>query len=342
MGWNNDLISYEMRPADQHFINLDEWYRSFIKRELWKRGTIANLLVSEWLHSVLGRRRWMVSNEIANVLAQIPVDPDTSGIRWPYDAFALCFEDGTEVCGFRPKWIRCCHAASDLSHELLQERLNFVHPNGQSEREMISVMGMFEDDETLVGHRFPAGNFHPTETEDRLTGKKSADVDLVIDDGTDRVEMAKKTNLLIKIAMSAMLLHAARPEFFVAARLPGRERRRFAANCGQPAHERNTSIVKFPMTKRVVVGRPDPDSVGIGPQKRPHYRGWVLRTLRHERFKARTLAMGLTHPRVILIEPTTIHGDELDALQDAANVAMDGARRIQMNGIPCREPHLVE
>jgi hypothetical protein len=207
---------------------------------------------------------------------------------------------------------------SELVRNLLATRLKFAVPDQQKRMALFECAtgldehGNPDDDESDPLIQFRQFNIDKIDPYAVVTTPSKWGGALGGEALHDRI-----VRIMIKVCASAMMLYAARPEFIVPIRLPSRERKAFF---GCPAHQHNTSVVKFPLSKRIANA---PTKAGDGSQKRPHFRGWVLRTLRHERYKAKALALGLTHPRVILIEPTTIHPEWLNEIEDVTNTAMN-------------------
>ncbi len=122
--FHQDKTYYERRDAQEHFKTCDQFYNQLISitNKNGKIGLLSEML-AEWAHSTIGRRRWLITKEMANILYEIPIDPDMTGIAWPYDAWSLCFEEGTIINGIPFKWMRIFSAKSQLIKEIISSSL---------------------------------------------------------------------------------------------------------------------------------------------------------------------------------------------------------------------------
>lgn len=293
MKWHNDLTFYDQNGRS---VSVEFYHRRFF--EMIQSGSIkdtGHTPLSSYLYIKTGRPRWLVSTEMARILADIPIDPDLSHVQWARDAMTLVFERGTVIDGIPLRWIRIYCPRSKLSREIIKYALNIEITDEAANALFLECDCGYGDDrqcredrptgeEDIIQYRLiPLGNING----DKDIGLRTEEKPL-----HDRI-----MNLATKIAASAMLLHAARPEFFVQANLPRSERYHFV---GGAASREHISMVTFPLVKKVAIGQTDSAN---GMSKRHHYRGWVLRTLRHERFQRNPDGTC----RVILVEPCEIH-----------------------------------
>ena len=108
---------------------------------------------------------------------------------------------------------------------------------------------------------------------------------------------------IIKITVASIFYFNARPDLYVAHALSRDQRYRFP---GDAKDRMNMRRVMLPMEKKV---HPAATAThGSGTAKRPHYRGFVLRTLRDERYQRNQDGSFKT----VLVEPTVIHPEMMN------------------------------
>jgi hypothetical protein len=106
----------------------------------------------------------------------------------------------------------------------------------------------------------------------------------------------------VKLAISSALYYQCRPELVSNYSLPRNCRYNFKG------HRENTRIINLPlMPKFKLVSKSDSNSVGSSP-KRPHYRGWVIRVYRNERYDRNPDGS----PKMKLIAPCAIHPEQME------------------------------
>lgn len=304
-----DIALYDKRDQRDHFKTRNEYYRELISlaNEKKKEAFLSELL-AEWSYLTLGRRRWLITKEMANILYEIPIDPDMNGISFPYDSWTLCFEKGTKINNIPFKWIRVFSAKSELIKNLLNKNLNVIT---KAENTVVfqcdaglNEKGIPEEDiedPLILYRRIDIKHFNPYSSKGR-----ECDYESLNENQSNKLPVDIHNNIMnitAKICASAMLLYSARPDMFIPAKLTGKERKNWQESGGTG----NISRIVFPTIKKV--------SQSIGNyhyndlQRKTvanHYRGWVLRTLRHERYKRNAD----NSFRVILVEPCEINAKE--------------------------------
>lgn len=249
-------------------------------------GTVELLEDYIWVRT--GRPRWFIDNDMVDLLLRTPIDDDLTGVRWPFDVFRLVFERGARLHGLPLRSITVANIRSQLARDIATElgvqevavvnaaRLVFYLDCGENGR----IGGHFDDTPYDSTARWLERRIleHPTSRSESTLNDQEYPV------------MADA----IRIATAAVLYWNARPEFVRDYAVPRSSRQGFKdRDC--------IRRVYLPLEKTYGTG--GRQQSGGGAAKAPHFRGFVLRTLRNERF-ARNADGSL---RVILVEPCAIH-----------------------------------
>jgi hypothetical protein len=250
--------------------------------------------LAEWTYISLGRPRWFVDLDMARLLDDTSIDPDLSQIVWPYDVVTLVFEKGFEVNGYPLRWVRIGTFRSKLCADLFEKKMRFKMDFGdffltQCDLGEVGKTGKFSQDTSISDS---ASCYSWRSYSDYRKGDS-------IDSGLNAPEQ-KALDMATKIAATAMLYYSARPELIVDFTLPRSQRFK------QIGDREQIKRVLLPTEKKVYARHVQMESSGGKVQ--PHFRGWVLRSLRHPRFKRNSDGS----VRTVLIPPCAIHAELMD------------------------------
>lgn len=253
--------------------------------------------VAEALWIALGRPRWFVDATMFEILADTKIDPDLTQIPMPYDCFDIVFEKGCVLSGYEVRWIRVMRASSVLADNILT-KYNFVTNPG-------TIFFQVDVGEVDPDNGFPLC-WWTNGREDGVFEESSTENDKAFDrehEKNPRHSMSnqelKAFGLFRKLARTAVLYWRARPELIVSTKLERQDRAhiRGARDC--------MSRVKLPTEKRIIAKS---DSGPISSTVKPHFRGFVLRTLRDARYSRNSDGS----PKTILIAPCAIHPELME------------------------------
>jgi hypothetical protein len=275
----------------------------------------------EYVYIKMGRRRWYVSKELLAAVGEIKTDVDNWGdVVLPYDSMAICFERGTEVLGVPLRWVRFGMLQSKTAQALIAKDIRGVRMLQNCLRLDIDVGEEAEThefspdtpmDKTVLWHQHANWNTDPelhknvmvlmekdgTRREVPYAGTGEHNGALGVFKTYDfKPDEEKTVSEIVRLVKSLVLFHAARPEWFVTYTLPRTDR--YSAY----GDRENSALVTFPVWKKIVTGT----HAANGEPTRtnaPHYRGWVLRTLRAARYTRNSDGSC----KVVLVAPTAIH-----------------------------------
>lgn len=246
-----------------------------------------------------GSPRWFVSKEIFDVVKTIDLQgydqfEDALNVL-PYDAFSIVFEKGciTEECviGNLPP----DNLVPGTSVKVELQSVFLAQLKSKQSRDILACSD-FELPKRRVflqrinGMVLAKGNFLNVLDEKLFNASVSGHIRKSESYGLEDLCVAR-------IVVALLLLWRARPTFFVPAEQNREERRAYRGNSNLRRQ------IVFPELRRVYApGRSCERNVSA------HYRGWVLRTLRHPRFKRDENG----NPRVIFVPPCAIHAEKLN------------------------------
>lgn len=254
--------------------------------------------IIDYLYERYGRPKWFVDSTVFELLDNLVIDDeDLTGVFIPHDVFSLVFEYGTEMGGVPIRNIRVCRKAAKQTDKFLDELGIGFSGSG-------SVLNIILDSGNMAMtpdgcQTRPDGGLLSWDTPSGKTSKWNWARAL------ENANMAQSTTLserekdimrrVSRLVVSALLYRSARPDLLEEFSLPRACRYQYRGD--RSTYRRmlapRSSIVKregvYEFASRTVRG---------------HYRGWVLRTLRHERYKRNADGSFKT----VLIEPVAIKG----------------------------------
>ena len=295
--WHTDFSLWDSRPKTPIPTNLDAIFRALDGQQANAQQFFQ--ILADFIFIKIGRPRWFLDADITQILLHSQIESQSlQGISFPYDSFNLVFENGITLSGgYEIKFISICNPRSALAIEL----------GGDAMR--------------AFGKKFNNHSFEDSFYIGAVVTRAGADtvtlsvlpLSMPIKEGVEIINKPEnvvlKANLtpelsndinddVVKIAVAAILYFNARPDLYVAQQLSRDQRYRFPGNADD---RKNMRRVLLPMEKTVRPVSSGP--TGTGASKRPHYRGFVLRTLRDERFQRNPDGSFKT----VLVEPTVIH-----------------------------------
>lgn len=257
-------------------------------------------LANDYLWNRLGCPRWFIDRDLADILSRTEIDDDLTGVRWPYDSFHLVFERDTFFStGIPIRSMSISYPRSDLAQKILKDDLNVNlqtirrADGGVNLNELLALMvDVGQDTAGNISQETKYDNIVRWEWKRRIETSAVDRGDLNAIEGQTMKEA-------MKIAVAAVLYWCARPDLVKEYSIPRESRYQFK-------HREHCRRLTLPTEK--IVRHNTPDTVHEGSAKSPHYRGFVLRTLRHERYKRNddgTL-------RVVLVPPCAIHPELME------------------------------
>lgn len=295
--WHIDFTNYDREPMARN-TTLVDFYRMFLtymsSKHSDKHVETGLMVLSEYLFIRIGRPRWFISKEMFEILLTLKTDTtDFTNIAFPYDVFSFVFERGITLGGMPLRWFRVCCPRSRLSLQIMKEVVDVQVPNITSAVSIHPDLGMNRwtrkvDENTRPANTNVKAFFCPLLELSKASGPEMEGF---------KYPLAE----IVKILASAVLLYAARPEFYQEYKVERSQRYEFKGE--------RTSCRRlcFPTMKKV---RAAQESKSTGAFKSPHFRGWVLRTLRAERY---TRNLDGTF-KVALVPPTAIHPELMEAI----------------------------
>lgn len=287
--WHTDNIAADVAGVDARKGAIA------LLRQAAQLGTDEIRTISEAFYHHINRPRWLVDEPTAALLRRLKIDPDMRGLPWPHDVFTLVFERGISAVNGRREmgagttelaWIRVAPMRSEMARRFERQLL------ADARIEMINV----RPDEVLVVAGIGPGG------DTRITFPMSladahADIERKAGTLTDAAVDGIRA-VCRKLVASAVLYWAARPTYISTISLGRSQRYKF----GSAKQRESLRRIRLPDTLTLHVHGGGGEAQGG--KKRPHYRGWVIRTLRDPRYKRN--ADGTL--RCILVAPVAIHG----------------------------------
>lgn len=284
-------------PFKTRSIGPREFYLKLLK-ELLESGADpqdADELLAEYLFIKTNRKTWLIDDEMVSLLRETPIDENLEGVFFPYDVIGFSFQNNCYVGEFPFRnalmFMPRCQLTYDIFSKDIASGSDVMR--GRYKDKMFFIANAGDDGEGNYSH---GARLCVKWRNLRLLSKRNLISDM---DGMSRPEIDAFREML-KICVSAMLYYAARPELIQDIGVTIQARKSdFRSPRGQ------YSILKMPEYK--VATSENASSQGSGRVVRPHYRGWVLRTLRHERYKRNPDGS----IKVVLVPPCAIHGDRM-------------------------------
>jgi len=260
---------------------------------LFKDTDIASSLrdvVTDYLYEMYGRPKWFVDKTTFNLLNTISLDSDDlSGIIFPHDVFSLVFEHGVELEGFPLRNIRVYRRAASMTTKFLNQlEVEFT----KSEVELVNLM--IDTGEVVMSNN-TSWDTPPYLTRKWNWSRPLKDPEYTLNFATTLSAQEKNVVARVsKIVASALMYKAARPDLVPEYVLPRSQRYSFKGD------KRTYRRILAPQAPPGREYAPNP----TGREVRGHYRGWVLRTLRHEKYKRNADGSFKT----VLVEPVAVKG----------------------------------
>jgi hypothetical protein len=263
-----------------------------------QRGGIIDNLVSEHVWTVLG----------LDLLDDMSVEARIKDALMPHDAMAFVFPHGTRVAGLPCRNAFAFHAGSKATIEIVRNfYADFFHAglNEHDDDDKVLVMRMDlgeQENGSYLQDGFSAGCCPCVLPRDK-TAKDSMDSinsDIEYSENENQailymISIMVKALLYVQAVKAEGLDPTPRPQGRKA-RTKGRKRR---AEKEPPPWEFTVKPTKDILR---AVAREGTATNGKRKGPRPHMRGWVLRVLRHERFKRNEDGS----PKTVLVEPAMI------------------------------------
>ena len=250
---------------------------------------ISNLML-DYVYVKLGRPRWYIDARMFELLSEAEIDADIENIFFPFDAMTLVFERGCVLKSGEPlRWIRFGRVRSDMCLGMLETAFGDILSPGEN----IKYFSQFP-----LSGSVETGFSRNTRQSDLDTKIEDAAATMFLIKNTAEIEFTSRVNEAEKIIKTAMLYYAARPELNVAYS-PDRSDR--YAIIGDRCNIRRVLLPNIKYIGQKVSNNSHKSTA-------PHYRGFVLRTLRNERFKRNSDGSF----RTILIPPCAIHPELME------------------------------
>ena len=246
--------------------------------------------LSDFLYEMYGRPKWFVDKELFELLGSISVtSDDLTGIVFPHDVFTLVFETGCECDGIPIRSIRVCNKSATMTdkfmrqlgmpYDLKSDLVNIMLDSGEN-----NVTGKIAHDTLPIhGRKWNLSRSRAAGDIDDPAFKHSLN-------DSEREAMRQAS----RIVLSALLYKNARPDLVVDYKLPRSQRYEYRGD----ARTYRRVLAPTPLRRTSTQSEP------TGRTVRGHYRGWVLRTLRDERY-SRNPDGSL---KTVLIEPVAVKG----------------------------------
>jgi hypothetical protein len=302
--WHSDHTVSDCRSIYSTPKHLDakSWYRHSVNaisqritkdNSLHAAGAIMGAM-GDYLFESLGRPRWFIGREMFELLVDTTIDNDITNIFWPFDSMSFVFEKGILIDDVPLRWFRIFRNKSDLSKSIL------IDAFGETSVAVFDTM----TDKAFSGKADFGWSRSTRDYNENTKKEDSMEVDFSIRANESSIALDKDDvkreirpqRMVKKIATTALLYYAARPEFIIPYTLPRSDR------FNQHGSRNNCRIALMPTSKKVYLPHAI-SSVASGRSVKPHYRGWVLRTLRHEKYRRN--ADGTF--RTVLIPPCAIN-----------------------------------
>jgi hypothetical protein len=249
----------------------------------------------EYCFIKMGRHTWFCDKEMYELLSTCKIeDDDLRDLYFPYVVFSLVFEKGIEINGFPLRSIRISTLKSKLSIDIIHEVLpGFIKRDD-------TIHFYFDFGENLktgkCSHDTPPGESIRWHWYRPYYYEGGIDKCIKPDDNKLNTEELAAVHGAMKVANAALQYYSARPELISEYTLPRSQRYQ------HHGERKNYKRVMLPTTKKV--HQPNEFVSDGGRTVAGHYRGWVLRTLRHERYSRNQDGSC----KRILIQPTVVKG----------------------------------
>jgi len=261
---------------------------------------------ADYLYERYGRPKWFVDREVFDLLTTLKVeDMDLMGIFFPHDVFRLIFEHGTMLCGkplrslhvFRPEAALTDKFCEELAPGQAQAAKKFFNAQDGKIKEKDSMMMLLVDaGENGFTKQYdwdtPLGMTCKLNERRRLRDPLNVKYSNFLNVNE---EEAIYIDNAMRLFVSAMLYRAARPDCVAEYTLPRSCRYNYR---GDKTTYRRMLCPIAPLREQRENAMP------TGRTMKGHYRGWVLRTLRNERYKRNPDGTF----KVVLVEPCAVKG----------------------------------
>jgi hypothetical protein len=276
-----------------HF-GIDEYFHSFCHSLLRSNPALNQLqdcltnAAVDYIFEKDGKKTWLLTKESVDILNDIEVDSDDiSSLAIPYDSFQVCFEDSVKFDGLKVKLNR-------MKIATINDRMCRTCEYGVSDPNFKMLLG---NKQLLVCSDFgekeqPYG--------DTVTWDFSRNLDSPYT-GRDVLteDEHKAAGFAMEFAIKIIMLWNARPE--IVRDYKYMQRTCFALNKHMQSMK-HYNIIKMPDS--LIVYNKNKNSQPTGRTVSPHFRGYVLRHLRNERYKRNDDGTIKT----VLVEPCLVGG----------------------------------
>ena len=282
-------VSHDIKAATRELVRFsNEQFPMMVDPDKTDRARMIAVAIGQYVYVKIGRPRWYISRQMLDLLRDVDIDArDLTDIPFPHDAMCLCFERGCVLNGnpLRTMFVMACR--SPIALRLMGE----IASNAN---ELVSTIISSAIDSGIMFDR------SITPCDDAVYGEGT-----IIDTRLFKEDKEAPPDAYLKIAVAAILYNAARPEWCVPFTMDRSDRYHHA----QPRE--NMFRLLAPSVKYIRDNCPQLDTPEY--HVKPHYRGFVLRHLRADRY----YPAGHTGPRgrVVLVPPCAIHPEMMK--QDA-------------------------
>jgi hypothetical protein len=254
--------------------------------------------IAELMWHTFNRPTWFCDNTMLELLRTAKIDDNLRDIHWPAESLYICFENGAKIGRFNLRSIAVFAPRSEITVNTVRKATRKAYLSlGDVHCDQIigKLLGVWVD--CLDGPDFVLRPDGYLKSRERLYVWRKYEEPIAPspDENVNEDERAATVEAM-HIAAAAMLYYSARPELVAPYSLPRSQRYSFIG--GRDNYRRLTlpggKVVRDPSRS---------DGTDTGSAKSPHYRGWVLRTLRDSRYKRKEDG---TY-RTVLIAPTAIH-----------------------------------
>ncbi len=282
---------------------------------------------SDWLWHKIGRPQWYVDDKVFELLESCTIDENLTGINFSHDTFVIVFQHGQLIRGVPIFAIKMSFIRSDLGKSMIQKMFGALDSRISDYiicEATLGIYGAMIDGKLVcttdsnVAMNYQMSKFaSPIPNVSESAGTKFHLMRSPPEDDSSTggaisryayVDEAKTKLVLrdaLKIGCAAMLYRDARPDLIIPYTLPRSQR------YGVPGDRSSIQRAMLPSIKYVR------DGISSTPEvpshtKSPHYRGFVLRVLRNQKYKRKPDGSF----RTILVPPCAIHPELMDEAQE--------------------------
>jgi hypothetical protein len=252
------------------------------------KGSALRDTITEYLWVSYGRPTWFIHEEVFEMLKTLQLSTaDLTGVFFPQDVFSMVFPYGSMIRDKPLRSIRVFVMHAQTTRDLMAQLKPYTIKRAEDHLTLVVDAGENAKSGICSWDAGPVGTLKWTVTRplDMLGPWKNMKMN---------EEEISYMDECVRIVAAAMLYRNAKPDHFVDYTLPRSQRYNFKGD--RKKHRR------FLMPKSLE--RKDGQSRDTGRTVAGHYRGWVLRVLRHERYRRNEDGSCKT----VLVEPTAVKG----------------------------------